>query len=185
MQGSKAALRYAKAVLSLAKDNNLTNEVNKDMILINDTISNNEELQGFLKSPVVKDNMKKNALLEIFKDVQGVTTGLFGILIENNRIDILDRVASTYRELYNELNGVQVAKVTTAFPLTPALETMIQAKVKELTGNEAQINNVIDESIIGGFILRVGDIQYNGSVKAQLNNLKREFKNNTYVSKFN
>jgi len=81
------------------------------------------------------------------------------------------------------MNNVQVAKVTTAIALSPALETKIQAKVKELTGNEAEIQNIIDESIIGGFILRVGDIQYNGSVHAQLNNLKREFKNNTYVSK--
>ena len=127
--------------------------------------------------------MKKNALVEIFKSVNGVTSGLFQVLIDNNRLDILPLVAENYKRLYNEMNGVQVAKVTTAIPLTPALEAKIQQKVKELAGNEARIENIIDESIIGGFILRVGDIQYNGSVKAQLNNLKRELQNNTYVSK--
>lgn len=183
MQGSKAALRYAKAIISLAKDKGITKEVNEDMALILDTIDGSGDLRTFLKSPVIKDSIKKKALLEIFKDVNGVTTGLFNILMENNRLEILSRIASKYRSLYNELNNVQVAKVTTAFPLTPALEAKIQQKVKELTGNEAKIENVIDESIIGGFILRVGDIQYNGSVQAQLTNLKREFKNNTYVSK--
>lgn len=183
MQGSKAALRYAKAIISLAKDKGITKEVNEDMILIYDTIDGSGDLRTFLKSPVIKDSIKKKALLEIFKNVNGVTTGLFDVLMENNRLEILSRIASKYRSLYNELNNVQVAKVTTAFPLTPALETKIQQKVKELTGNEAKIENVIDESIIGGFILRVGDIQYNGSVHAQLTNLKREFKNNTYVSK--
>lgn len=153
------------------------------MGLINETIDNNNELRVFLKSPVTKNSIKKNALLEIFKDVNAITSELFNLLIENNRIEILSMVASKYRFLYNEMNNVQVAKVTTAIALSPALETKIQAKVKELTGNEAEIQNIIDESIIGGFILRVGDIQYNGSVHAQLNNLKREFKNNTYVSK--
>lgn len=183
MQGSKAALRYAKAVMSLAKDKNLTKEINEDMGLINKTISENNELRVFLKSPVIKNSIKKNALLEIFKNVNPVTSELFNLLIENNRIEILSLVANKYRGLFNEMNNVQVAKVTTAVPLTPALETKIQRKVKELTGNEAKIQNIIDESIIGGFILRVGDIQYNGSVKAQLGNLKREFKNNAYVSK--
>lgn len=183
MQGSRAAARYAKALLSLASDKNVSREVNEDMTLISETIKNSSDLQAFLKSPVIKNNMKKNALLEIFRSVNGVTSGLFEVLIGNNRLDILPLVASNYNRLYNEMNGVQVAKVTTAIPLTPALEAKIQQKVKELTGNEAKIENIIDESIIGGFILRVGDIQYNGSVKAQLTNLKRELQNNTYVSK--
>lgn len=153
------------------------------MILINQTIKKSSDLQAFLKSPVIKNNMKKNALLEIFKSVNGMTSGVFELLIENNRLDILPLVATNYNRLFNEMNGVQVAKVTTAVPLTPALEAKIQQKVRELTGNEAKIENIIDESIIGGFILRVGDIQYNGSVSAQLTNLKRELQNNTYVSK--
>ncbi|WP_029034321.1 ATP synthase F1 subunit delta [Salinimicrobium terrae] len=185
MQGSRAAARYAKALLSLAKDKKVTREVNEDMSLINETIKNSDDLKAFLKSPVIKNTMKKNALLEIFKSINGVTSGLFAILIENNRLDILPLVAKEYNRLFNEMNGVQVAKVTTAIPLTPVLEIKIQQKVKELTGNEAKIENIIDESIIGGFILRVGDIQYNGSVSAQLTNLNRELKNNTHVSKLN
>ncbi|WP_029036342.1 ATP synthase F1 subunit delta [Salinimicrobium xinjiangense] len=183
MHGSRAAARYAKALLSLAKDKNVTREVNEDMSLIDNTIKESSDLRAFLKSPVIKNNMKKNALLEIFRSVNGVTSGVFEVLIENNRLDILPLVASNYKRLYDEMNGVQVAKVTTAIPLTPALEAKIQQKVKELTGNEAKIENIIDEGIIGGFILRVGDIQYNGSVRSQLTNLKRELQNNTYVSK--
>jgi F-type H+-transporting ATPase subunit delta len=183
MQGSRAAARYAKALLSLAKDKNVANEVNDDMTTISETIANSSDLRNFLKNPVIKNNMKKSALLEIFRSVNGVTSGLFAVLIENNRLDILPLVAKNYNRLFDEMNGVQVARVTTAIPLTPALEAKIQQKVKELTGNEAKIENIIDESIIGGFILRVGDIQYNGSVSAQLTNLKRELLNNTYVTK--
>jgi F-type H+-transporting ATPase subunit delta len=77
--------------------------------------------------------------------------------------------------LFDESQGIQIAKVTTAIPLTTKLEAKVLAKVKELTGNHAEVQNTVDESILGGFILRVGDIQYNASIANKLNKLKREF----------
>lgn len=183
MTGSRAALRYAKAILSLAQDKNLAKEVNEDMDLIRKTLKSSSELRAVLKSPVVKESAKKNSLNQIFKDVNPLTLGLFRILGENNRLELLTMVTTKYTEIYNDLMGIQVAKVTTAIPLTPGLEIKIQAKVKEMTGNEAEIKNVVDPSIIGGFILRVGDQQYNASVASQLSSIKRELQNNTYVSK--
>lgn len=183
MEGNRAALRYAKATLSLAKDKNVTEEVNKDMSLIAKTIASSEDLQSVLKSSVINPTSKKAILSEVFAGVNGVTTGVFDVLAENNRMEVLSLVAWNYNQLFNELNNIQVAKVTTAVPLTPALEAKVQAKVKELTGNEAQIQSLVDESILGGFILRVGDLQYNASVASQLRNLKREFKNDAYISK--
>jgi len=73
------------------------------------------------------------------------------------------------------MRGTQVATVTTAIPLTSDLKTKVLAKVKELTGKEAEVKNIIDETILGGFILRVGDIQYNASIANKLDKLKREF----------
>jgi F-type H+-transporting ATPase subunit delta len=73
------------------------------------------------------------------------------------------------------MRGSQVATVTTAIPLTEDLKTKVLAKVKELTGKEAEVENIIDENILGGFILRVGDIQYNASIANKLDKLKREF----------
>lgn len=183
MEGNRAALRYAKATLSLAKDKNVTEEVNRDMSLITKTIASSEDLQNVLKSSVVNPDSKKDVLKEVFADANGVTTGMFDVLAENNRMEILSLVAWNYSQLFNEMNNIQIAKVTTAVPLTPALEEKIQAKVKELTGNEAKIQNLVDESILGGFILRVGDLQYNASIASQLRNLKREFNNDAYISK--
>ena len=78
--------------------------------------------------------------------------------------------------MYNDVKGVKSAKVTTAVPLSEALEKQVLAKVEELTGSKSvTLENEIDESIIGGFILRVGDLQYNASIANQLGNLKREF----------
>ena len=75
------------------------------------------------------------------------------------------------------MKGEEVAVVTTAVPLTAALEKKILAKVKELTGSKVSLENKIDESIVGGFVLRIGDLQYDASVANKLNTLKREFTN--------
>jgi F-type H+-transporting ATPase subunit delta len=81
-----------------------------------------------------------------------------------------------YIDLYNEAQGVKVVEVTTAVSLTEALSEKVLAKVKELTGSDkVTLKSTIDESIIGGFILRIGDLQYNASIANNLAKIKREF----------
>ena len=103
--------------------------------------------------------------------------GLINILIDNKRVDLLNEVAEKYIILNEELKGKEMAFVTTAVPLTPELEKDILKKVTELTGKKVTIENKIDESIVGGFVLRVGDLQYDASIANKLSNLKREFTN--------
>ncbi|MDY8138709.1 ATP synthase F1 subunit delta [Aquimarina sp. 2201CG5-10] len=174
---SRAAIRYAKAVLSLAQDKKATEDVQKDMQSIIATTSDSAELRMVLTSPLIKGEVKLASLKEIFKGAGDITHKLFDILIANKRVDLLAGVAKQYIILLDQLNNTQVATVTTAIPLDKALSTKVLAKVKELTGNEATIENVIDESIIGGFILRVGDMQYNASIAHKLTTLKRELSN--------
>ena len=165
MAAPRAAQRYAKAILDLAIDQNNAKETNENMKLVSNTIAASDDLQLMLTSPVVKSADKKAVLRQVFKDGNAITIGLFDIL------------------LFDQMNKTEVATVTTAVPLTKELEAKVLAKVKELTGNDVSLENKIDESIIGGFILRVGDLQYNASIANKLNTLKREFTNNTYVSK--
>ncbi|PKD21712.1 ATP synthase subunit delta [Salegentibacter salinarum] len=182
MKGNRAAQRYAKAILDLAKEKNAAETVFTDMQQISQTIAKSPDLADMLKSPVVNTTVKKASLKEIFKDAGEITQGSFDVLIENGRINILDLVARNYIVRYNTLNKSQEAIVTTAVPLTAELEEKILAKVKELTGTGANIKNVINKDIIGGFILRVGDLQYDASVSRNLNRLKRELTNNSYIS---
>lgn len=173
---SRAAIRYAKAILQQANENNTEAVVFGDMQSVNSTIENSRELQAVLQSPVIKANDKREALLKIFSEQSETTHALINILVANKRTSLLGNVAKSYVVLYNEEHGVKVVTVTTAVPLSSALESKVMAKVKELTGSEkVTLTNEIDPEIIGGFILRVGDIQYNASIANQLGNLKREF----------
>jgi len=175
MAGARAAIRYAKATLSLASDRKTADKVNTDMKLIASTIAENKNLNDALQSPVVSASAKKAVLLEVFKNTDKTTLSLIDILMTNNRIAILGDVASKYIQLFDESNGIEIATVTTAIPLTDALKQKVLAKAKELTGKDIEVQSIVDENILGGFILRVGDIQYNASIANQLNKLKREF----------
>ena len=181
---SRAAQRYAKAVLNLAKDQGKTEEVNAELILVSKTLFNSGDLLETLKSPAVKSEAKRSILGAIFKDAGAITKGLFNILLENKRIEIIEEVVNKYTRLFNEMNNIQVATVTTAIDLTSEMEQKVLAKVKELTGGDATLVNKIDESILGGFILRVGDLQYNASVAGNLNRLKRELKKTNTFQQF-
>ncbi|MBU2995940.1 ATP synthase F1 subunit delta [Cellulophaga baltica] len=177
MSESRAALRYAKATLDQAVENKALPALEEDMRSIAQTINENKELSDVLNSPVVKSSDKKNIISEIFKGSNQITQGLVDVLIDNKRVGLLNEVALKYIILNEELKGQGVAFVTTAVPLTSDLEKKILDKVVELTGKKVVVKNTIDEKILGGFVLRVGDLQYDASIASKLGNLKREFTN--------
>ncbi|MBT8238255.1 MAG: ATP synthase F1 subunit delta [Croceitalea sp.] len=177
MNESRAAIRYAKATLDLATEKKAAGKVESDMRQIASVINENAELRNVLASPVVNSKDKKGALTQIFKGSHQITLGLIGTLTDNKRIGMLNEVALKYIILHEKMKGEDVAFVTSAVPLTEALENKILKYVNDLTGNKVTIENKIDENILGGFILRVGDLQYDASVANKLNGLKREFTN--------
>ena len=175
MAQTRAAIRYAKAVLSLANEQNSASKLNDDMKSIVNAVAESKDLSDMLQSPVIHSKVKKATLLEVFPNMNKLSVKLIDLLVENKRIDIIDVVAQKINMLFDESQGTQIAKVTTAILLTKELEAKVLTKVKELTGNDAEVQNTVDESILGGFILRVGDIQYNASIANKLDKLKREF----------
>lgn len=182
MKGTRTALRYAKAILNLAKENNNDSLVNDNMKLIVETIAGSNDLETMLKSPVIKAADKRKVLTALFGDkVDTIVKGLFNLLEENKRMIMLEPIAKQYSIIYDYHKSMQVAKVTTAVALTKELEDKIQAKIVELTGNSASIENIVNPEILGGFILRVGDVQYDASISNQFNELRREFDNSHYI----
>jgi len=184
MKGTRAALRYAKAVLNLAKETQKEVEVNNAMLFIAETISESKELAIVLNSPVINAADKVKALNAIFSDaIDQISLGVIGLLGENKRLPLLEMVAKQYTILFDHDKLIDIARVTTAVPLTAALKKKVLAKIKELTGHEATVENEVNPAILGGFILRVGDIQYDASISNNFNELKRQFDNSHFVAK--
>ena len=178
MKSSKVGLRYAKAALQQAIEDNNVKAVFEDMQGVHATVAESKELRLALQSPVIKSSDKEAVLLELFKGTQKTTQNLIKVMAANERTQYLGDVAAGFIGLYNDTQGVKVVKVTTAVALDGALKEQVLAKAKTLTGSDnVSLENEIDPEIIGGFVLRVGDMQYNASISNQLSTLRKEFSN--------
>ena len=178
MSSTRAAIRYAKAILEIADSKNVTSEVSADMALIASTIQSNSELSSFIQNPLVKTDAKKDVVSEVFASVNPVTQSIFQLLLENKRFEILDSIAVEYNKLFDIMIGVEVAKVTTAVPMDAELEAKVSAKIASISSSKKiTIENIVDPAILGGFILKIGDKQYNASIADRLQVLKRELSN--------
>ena len=178
MSEYRAAYRYARALMDLAVERNKVQEVQEDMHTILGTIRENDSLRDVLHSPILTTQDKKDVLKALFQKAAPLTMQLFNLLATNKRMAILEEIAAQYIQLFEQMQGQDIARVTTAVPLSKSLENKILKQLQSITGREVIIENEIDPDLIGGFILRLGDLEYNASIQNKLGNLKRELLKN-------
>ena len=172
MRGTLVALRYAKALLGFSQDAQASETVARDMLAINKQHLENHELQLVLENPLLSSEKKEPLLRSLFPKSCNQTFQLFSLLARNKRLSILVATGEQFLQLYAKQELKVNAFVTTAVALTPYMESAILEKAKGLTQEKIQIKNKVDPEILGGFILKIGDIQYDASVQHQLRAIK-------------
>lgn len=175
MLTTKATKRYAKALLQFSVEKQEEQKVFEDMNIIEKTIEQNAELKQFLISPVVRSEAKKEVLEKVFSGVSNATERLFSILTENKRISLIGQVCQSFIFQYKQYKQEQVAVVITAEPISDLLKEKVLEKAKEITKNDKIIlENKIDKNLIGGFVLRIGDLQYDQSVSEKFEKIQQQ-----------
>jgi F-type H+-transporting ATPase subunit delta len=176
MSEIKVASRYAKSLLDLALEQKALEEIKSDMQLFVDTLRKNTELQAVVKNPIIPLS-KKNAILKaLFADKIHTTTAAFlKIVVDKGRAEIIYGIAKEFLREYNVYKNIVTAKVVSAAPLSDVARTEIIDKVKAVTGGEVKLKESVDADLIGGFILTVGDKQFDTSIAASLARVKKEF----------
>lgn len=173
---SRAAHRYAKALLELAQEQGVLEQVNQDLLLFKQVCDENRGVFLMLQSPVVPHYRKMNVLREIFQQrVHPVTYSIFEIITRKNREKILYAVAVSFHEQYNVQKNIQVAHVITTFPLDEPMRNQFLRLTEETTGKKIELEEKVDPNLIGGYILRVGDRQIDESIKGKLQKLQYDF----------
>ena len=179
MKSSRAAIRYARALILESSEKDTLDQTHDDMLLLKETFDQNIDLKHMIESLVIKNSIKLSSLRLVFKNLGQISLNLIDVLAENNRIDIIDLVAEKYIVQYKVIKGIQSATLTTAVPVNKKIEGEFLKKIAELTDKKTTLIKKVDESLIGGFVLRIGDLQYNASYKNKLKNIKQEFNKNT------
>ena len=172
MKATRASLRYAKATLAFAEEANSSQKVYDDMQVLSSLMKENEELSSVIENPMLAAEKKKVILNKLLPDVSVQTQELFSLLANNNRMELLGGTCEQYIELFAAHKGEVKAIVTSAIALTPELKQQILIEAKKLSDKKAILENKIDPSIIGGYILKIGDMQHDASVSNQLNSIK-------------
>lgn len=174
---SKAGARYAKSLIDLSTEQNALEEIKNDMVFFESVVDGNSELEAILKNPIVPLDKKAGILNDVFgSKVHQITNSFLKLVVNKGRSSILFDTAKQFIAQYNEIKGIVTAEVTSAIALTDASRAEIVALVKkELGANQVIVKEKVDEKLIGGFILKVGDKQFDASISSGLGKLKKEF----------
>jgi len=163
---SKITHRYAKALIDLAIDQQVLDQCLNDMTVIIEVCEDNHELLLLLKSPIVNTDKKMSVLSLIFKErVSKITSHFIEIITRKKREALLPSIAENFISLHKVHNNIATAKVTTVNPLDENLKKLVIQFVQSITSFDVEIEEAIDESILGGTIIKIGDQQLDGSVK--------------------
>ena len=172
MKGTRASIRYAKATLAFANESNSSQAVNDDMKSLMSLIVENLELIEVMENPMLGTEKKEAVMNAILPNSNKLTRKFFSLLAVNNRMELLVPICDNFMQLYAAQRGEVKAIVKTAIPLTPDLENQALQTVKKLTDKKVILENKIDSSIIGGYILKIDDKQFDASVSNQLKAIK-------------
>lgn len=179
---SRIAYRYAKSLLDLCIERNEVDAVALNMSELHTTIRGSHELELMLSSPVIKGDLKWKVITTLFeKSMEEVTMKFIHLMIEKGREAFLKDVSKSFTDLVRIHRNQVLADVVTAAPMNEESRKAILAAAQSLTSAQIEITERVDPTLIGGFVVRVGDQQLDASIAQKIKQLKREFSENEYV----
>ena len=164
---SRAAIRYSKAIFQIAKESNNLPNIKDDMDSIISAHESSEDFKKLINNTLINYSDRKEILSTVISKMNEKTNNLIDLLITNKRLSILN-------DIYNRENNIERATVITATPISDKIKTQVLKKLQKLSNKSVEIENIIDETILGGFILRYENREYNASFSQRLSKLKSE-----------
>jgi len=165
--------RYANALISLSEDKNILDRVYQDVDIVFNTIKASKELRNVLESPILEEEKKSSILDEIFKkDCCEETLKFIRFVVSKGRESILFDISNRFIDIMNDRLGKIELEVVSAVELTEDQKVKMENKLEELTNKKVLVEYLVEDSIIGGFKVKVKDTVFDASIKQQLVTLK-------------
>ena len=174
MNQSIISTRYAKALMMIGKENRCLETFKADVELINATIGENPMFRQILENPVIKPLQKRNVMAELLKDrVHPLTLNMINIIIHNRREFLLADVMRDFTDLYEKSKGIKRAHIVSATGMDEKSKQTLQQQLNTLFKADVQMTAETNPELIGGFIFRVGDQQYDASLSSALKRMHK------------
>ncbi|WP_281840915.1 F0F1 ATP synthase subunit delta [Sinisalibacter aestuarii] len=172
------AQRYATAVFELAKEGKSLAAVEKDLDALEAALADSAELSAMIGSPVYsrQDMAKAVAALSAKMKLSPALSGALGVMAEKRRLFVLPQLLAALRAQIAEDKGEVTADVTAAKAMTKAQQDKLAKALKASVGKDVKINLAVDESLIGGLVVKVGSKMIDSSIRSRLNALQNSMK---------
>ncbi|MGM0665937.1 MAG: ATP synthase F1 subunit delta [Bacteroidota bacterium] len=174
MNESKIAVRYAKALFLAAKEQGLLSEVREDMLLVLE-LSGMEDFRELIESPIIPDSKKRQIMTAIFRDKMGdLSYSLVTLTVNNNREGFLPGIARCYIDLADRHEGITKATLRTAVAINKDNRETVIGIIERDLDTKADLKELVDEDLAGGYILKVEDLYVDASLKSQLRKIRKQ-----------
>ena len=175
MKADPIVSAYAEALFCLASAEEITDRVEEELHELERLYKGNAEMKEFINSPRIKAEGKKDALVELLGDkLSRVMLNHMHLIIDQERGRMLPKIAEEFYRLAAEIRGKVTGEVVTAVPISDETRRRLSEQLGKLTKKEVFLRTRVDESVIGGAIVRVGDKVLDGSVRTKLNQMKKQ-----------
>ena len=170
-----AARRYALALTQEAAQTGQTDAVDADVTFLGETLDASRELRLFFQSPVVSRDKKENVLTSLFAErVSPLTMRFLHLLVSKQREALIPDVVEAVRRLRDTTSGTVEAHVRTAKPLSESETADLKRSLETRSGQTVRMTVAVQPDLIGGLVVRVGDVVYDRSVRHQLETLREQ-----------
>jgi F-type H+-transporting ATPase subunit delta len=174
MNESRISVRYSRALFQSALDRKVLDRINQDMIHVRD-VCTLPEVRELLSNPVIRPSRKTQIFHSLFeKDLHQLTLSLIDLTIKHGREKYLTAIARMFIHETKKHNGITESVLTTAVKVDPGIKKQVSDLIANLFKTKVDLKDNVDESIIGGFILKVEDSFIDGSVKNKLRKIRKE-----------
>ena len=172
---AKIAAPYARALFDFSVEQNIMHQITADFQNLDIFLSDAAELTEYLNNPIVNQNAKREILTKTLQSQVNTETFKFiMVLVDRDRINLLNAVINNYLELVYETASIKMIEVSTAVAFTNSQKNMLIKKLKELTdAREIRLVVTVDSNLIGGFLIKTESRVIDFTVKNQLQNLAK------------
>lgn len=180
MNESKISVRYAKALFLSALEEKSLDDVIKDVALLKEAFA----APGFadmLLSPVIKTSEKKNLIKVVYSDnISALSLSFLNLVFTNSREAYLEGILRNFVDLYRKHNGIKNAELVISAGVSEEYKLKFHKLLEEVFKQKIELSSKINPDIIGGFILKVDDEQFDASISSALSRIKKNLLETSY-----
>jgi F-type H+-transporting ATPase subunit delta len=182
MNDSKISVRYSRALFQSALEKKMLERVYQDIKYIAQ-VCTIPEIRELLGSPIIQPSKKMFILHEVFgKNLSDITYSLIDLVVKNGRESYIPAIARVFMTETLKYNGITETVLTTAIKADDKVKKQVSELVSSAFKTKVELNEIIDEDIIGGFILRIDDKYIDASIRNKLRKIAKELKSKTLTA---